>query len=1259
MIEVAEALQLRRIAVHFQRSINLTYDSGNASYVSGYVPTANGARVLARILRNGMGRRAQKAYVLHGPYGSGKSLLSLVLVAFASSDPIYKSALDLVQDRLERHFPDSGKQVASYRKKRGKLLPVLLSGDNGPLRESLMRALVLAINQLGLGDLRPRTRYSSALSTIEMWEKLYPEVQEKLLAVLMESGFSLDELIDGLNKHKPDALSLFEELYPILAAGARFDGYTGATLADSFHETALALHEVGYDGIIVIWDEFGRFMEARANQAFGQEAEQLQNFAEFCNRSGNAQVQLVLVTHRQITTYASGLPEHFQKEWARIAKRFHEYDVTSNPATTYHLIAEALEVTNTVEWKAFLSSQNENFDQLTRNTSYYGLFGAVDETVLRKEIIEQVWPLHPLTVFALPRLSREVAQNERTLFTFLASDDDHGFKSIIREQQDSYFLVTVDALWDYFADGIRNENRTGGAHATWSGVMYALSKVEFNSILAKRIVKALGVLTIVGASSLQNEEITDKVIPSTELLAWSTNAPVKDVEMCLKKLSRQRAVMLRRADGFWTFTRGSDIDLEAEVVNLISQQSPTKLQLRQLLQSDAPLPIHYPRGYNLAHAMTRYFLSIYRWPNELEGIGSEIFLDHLDKKGHADGVVVYVLVTNSVERDSALDIVRQLPPNRAVFVIPERPLLIDGPLYELFALRDLRRNPQFMSQDERLDNEIEFFINDNKRQLERRLEPFLRPQLREARWVSHDGNQWRVKLISNQVHVSRLLTGICYYWFTDTPVLNNESLNLHRPTKIQVRASERVIDLLLKHAKDGSYPFDLGMVGYGPDRLILRTLLVRTGLLKPTEDIEGFHDASEHWQVVEPSDDALARVWGIVQDYLNKAREEEQDISGLVTALQLPPFGLRRGVLPVLLAATMQSRLSVLTVRLMGLAISPITGRTFTELCYKPDGFTFEVGEWDERREALWGVLEGVVSQLLAVHELEHQPLNYLSLGLLRWLQSLPRYCRDTSTISDEASQLRQLIRLAQHEPAQVLLHDLLDLLDDGQFEAEPGIRYREYLSERLSQLMSQISGSYQQLLYSLDHYVEERFASNSAKRHREGQAALRFWLSPIERNIEGGIKGFRFSDNHVQRFVDAIRIDVAPGRFWDVLARALIGLEPSDWNDRSVEAFKVSLLDARERLQKELFEITEDEEVIELGINFPHEGVHKYRFRTTTLSNQGKHILENFKTTMAIAGRPLSPDERRQVALAFLSFIMEGDQGGLERKNKSLRIQR
>lgn len=51
----------------------------------------------------------------------------------------------------------------------------------------------------------------------------------------------------------------------------------------------------------------------------------------------------------------------------------------------------------------------------------HSIFADLNHKVAARVILES-YPLHPVSVFILPRLSERIAQNERTLFTFLSAD---------------------------------------------------------------------------------------------------------------------------------------------------------------------------------------------------------------------------------------------------------------------------------------------------------------------------------------------------------------------------------------------------------------------------------------------------------------------------------------------------------------------------------------------------------------------------------------------------------------------------------------------------------------------------------------------------------------------------------------------------------------------------------------------------------------------------------------------------------------------
>lgn len=1226
------ASALRSVSPHFQRSINLTYDTGNADYISGYIPTPNGAKALAAVLGNVLVDKRQRSHVLYGAYGSGKSLLGLVLSALASDDPACRQAVSIVLDRLRHSFPATAESVYQYTGKC--LLPVIISGNEGELSISLVRALARALQKEKLSDLQSDTQFQAALAVIERWKETYYDMYRQLTTGLSQNGTSLINFINDLKDMQPKALELFENLYTELTGGAQFDRYSGLPLSDAFNATSQALHGVGYDGIIVIWDEFGRFLESGASDAFGSEAASLQSFAEFCNRSGPNQVHLVLIAHRLLPSYASRLPTDYQQEWARIAERFQSHDVSCDPVFSYRLITAALETPDAVAWDQFISEHHSSFDSLTSRSLEIGLFGELDEVTLRQQVVEHAWPLHPLAVYALPRLASQVAQNERTLFTFLASDDPGTFTEYLGRSRDGWWFIGIDAVWDYFAEAIRSDARPGGTHAIWSGVVYALGKVDTNDALTESIIKSLGILLIVGEVNVHSNSSNKHIVPTTELLAWATGVGELEAANCLEMLARHRAVVFRRSEGYWTFTRGSDVDLDAEIHAVIERRTRNHLQMRQLLERVVPPPFQLPRGHNLERRMTRFFWGLYRWPDELKDVCVEDFLKQLGSTGYADGAVVYVLATTNAERDSASAAVCKLPVGRIVYVIPARPLSITEPLRELFALYDLSNNATFMEQDERLPREVDFFIEDAKRRLVTALQPLLKFGWEDATWWSHDGTSWNSENI-REAKVSRLLSRLCNHWFGETPVLNNELLNQNEPSGQQVRASEKVIDALLKQPDD-RLTVDLNLSGYGPDVLILRTLLISTGLLKPID--------AKHCSLVRPEGNpSLAHVWDVIQEFLETAVEDETEASVLVDKLQSPPFGLRSGVLPLLLAAMMRSRLQVLTIRDKRQVVSPIAGETFTALCKNPENYTIELGPWDDQRRILWEVLKERCQDFLVEQERSCQPLRYLGAGLLRWLQLQPRYCRDTNRISQDAQRLRDLIRTAQREPNRVFFYELLELLDSNVVASTDETDYRNSISVRLHRLMDEIADAHRNLLYSLDRFAEKAFSRDSLRHRNGGQTALSHWATELERLSSNELDKFRFSDHLAQSLVDVLcrECPMDDDLFWGRVSEVVLGIPVYDWSDQSIDIFQKNLLDIKERIEREVLELSEDESVIELDILLPDQGALSYRFRPANLTAQGERVLQNFRSTLEVAGRPLSPDERRQIVLELLRHVL------------------
>ena len=129
------------------------------------------------------------------------------------------------------------------------------------------------------------------------------------------------------------------------------------------------------------------------------------------------------------------------------------------------------------------------------------------------------------------------------------------------------------------------------------------------------------------------------------------------------------------------------------------------------------------------------------------------------------------------------------------------------------------------------------------------------------------------------------------------------------------------------------------------------------------------------------------------------------------------------------------------------------------------------------------------------------------------------------------------------------------------------------------------------------------------------------------------------------QDFVDVVLVSgESDSHFWGRLSEAVVGVQLRDWNDESESRFRQRILTAREEVERDVQDLIDEDKAITFSIEMPESGKIDYRFRSSDLSTQGQRILQNFKSTMQVAGRPLSIDERRKVALAFIVHIMGED---------------
>ncbi len=1213
--------ELLKPTPRFQRAIHVRYDLRDPIAISQYIPTSSAADALESILRNTSTQGTQRAHVLHAAYGSGKSHFAVTLAALLENN----SELATEVSQFLRYLDDTHANAAylahRYVRKERRLFPVVLSGNEGDFAEGMLRALSRSLQEAELAILPIQTRFDAALQTLQRWTHDYPEFLDRFQALLFrQSSTSYEQFAHQLKQHESAAYDVFCTLYAELTAGARFDPFVEQTPEVIYRDIAVQLHQVGYDGIVVIWDEFGRYLEGHASQAFGSEAASLQNFAEACNYSGNPQLHLLLFTHKELQGYAAALPQSYHQEWARIEGRFQRHDLSTDPLIAYRLIGAAIQHTD----PDFAHQQlpRNDVESLGRVVRNYGLFTGLSESGI-ENLVYDTWPLHPLAVFALAQLSNRVAQNERTMFTFLTSTESDALVDLVRAKVaangERVPLIRVHHLWDYFENAIRADIGGAGAHRHWSGVINALDKASQDDLLAQDLIKALGVLSICADNS--------PIRPTDELLYWAVGAESEHdhraVDHVLDNLRRRKVIIKRQIDGYWTFILGSDINFEELVQQTLETVNPTLAQLRHVLEKAIPAPHALARRYNQKHAMIRYFSGVYRWAEELANAPWDLLMEQMA----ADGLVVYALIDDGLAWEQAFESLQAF--DRVVYVFPkqDQPLsALKGLLREVMALQMLNDDPNLRQNgdERRIQRELDWLMEDALGRLEILMDKLVDPRQGQADWIVIRNGMAQGYSVSAPGQAARIVSDICFEVFPKTPILNSEGLNKQHPSAQQIRAAELVVDAMFSNQPDET----LGLEGRGPEILALNALLSLTGILRK--------DSQGEYCIGRPlEEDSITEVWDLIGDFLSQSEGRRNPAAPLIEKLTAPPYGLRHGVIPVLLAAVMRNRVMVISLWKGRQTIGTIDGHVLTELVFAPDDYTIEVGQWTVAHEHLWSVLESRFAEYIQELDQTRQPLVRVRTAMTRWLQGLPSFCRFTMQLSRKAIQFRDIIRRAQMEPAKALFVQLPAVLE---LNEDTGIDEAGY---RVDQIMQEISNAYFDLQRRLDVFVAREFGY--AGQNQYGVITLKTWLSGMQPNDDTSIGEFKFSSTLAQNLVNAIlESSEEDGLFWSRISEAVLGVALRDWNDSSEERFCERLLEARDEIDRDVHELIEQDKAITFSIQMPTDDtIQDFRFRSSELTPHGQRLLQNFKSTMSIAGRPLTADEKRKIALAFLLHVM------------------
>ena len=955
----------------FQTSVNIAYDLNNSKKIKSLIPTSTAVSLFEDFLLSTDNSATNRARILIGAYGKGKSHIILSILSFLCRkiEADNESLLSKVRTDNYKLYEYAQEYLVSNKR----LLPVVINGSSTSLVQSFMGALYNTLKNNRLMTLMPDTHFQAAINMIHRWENEYPETLSRFKTMI---NMPLDEFVNRLADFDVEAYSTFEKIYPSLTAGSEFNPFAGFDVIELYEKVIEKLPAVGYTGIVVVYDEFSKYLESSISKASISDIKMLQDFAEKCNRSGAKQLHLLLISHKEIENYIDVLPRQKVDGWKGVSERFSHIRMHSDFSQIYEVISQAI-IKNDTLWKSFYRKNGLRFEDIRQRFGGSKLFADCDTDGLNAAFIGG-YPLHPITMFMLPRISEKVAQNERTLFTFISGQEATTLSSILKNLSSEFVLVTPDVLYDYFAPQMRKEVYTSEIHQLYRLTSSILAKFSPSTLQAK-IIKTLSLIYCLG----EFERIAPTVDTILNIYVDDQVSASQIEETITDLVQKQCVVYLKRSNAYLKLKECSGVDVYQAIADLVHKRSSI-MTTASLLNAANHEPYAYPIRYNDQREMTRYFQFVF-----IDGADMLRASDYrpLVRQYDADGVIFGVLPQDDEQIDELLKTLQRDSNGirRAVFVVPDHVDDIRMHLRNLDAVQILRDDS---AGDDLLYDEYDVIYQDLSEVVLKFIAQYTHPEFHAAKYI-YDG---QIRTLYRKAHLSHLLSDICDNVYSKTPVINNEVLNKNRLSTVAMNSRTKLLNGLLSTPLQSN----LGLSGSGQDVSFMRSTLVSTGMLRQ-DNTNTFITLTEL-----PEDQReLKEVLSIIEDFFTSTQTDGaksfEQLYQILTGTH-DGIGMRKGLIPIYIATVLRKHQKNVVIRDQFNEVG-ISSSLLNEINGAPDHYTVKLEKWTSEKEAYITLLEETFADYIFEADKAKTGYSYLAVAMSRWYLSLPRYTKELKQV--------------------------------------------------------------------------------------------------------------------------------------------------------------------------------------------------------------------------------------------------------------------
>jgi hypothetical protein len=880
---------------------------------------------------------------------------------------------------------------------------------------------------------------------------------------------------------------------------------------------------IEYAPVLVVVDEFGKNLEYAADSKREGDLYILQQLAERFSSSERFDGGVLTLAHLAFEDYLSTAGDARRREWRKIHGRFEDVPFVANTAHALRLLAEALVFEGSAAQRNLVARAADAAEERLRSVVPH--LSAAGELV---GSAAKTYPLHPTVALALPSLASRLAQHDRSLVAFLTSDAPHALPRFLeRHELDRATppFVRLDDLYGYFFEDGAATALAGADAERAREIKARVNEASQLDEFELRVLKSVAIVNLMEGS--------ERLIASADLIVeaviGSGTADVgAAVRAALERLVDRSLLTYREFAGEYRVWQGSDFDARGEIRaarDRLALAGGAHEQVLAIVTEAHPLRPAVARRHSQQYHVLRYFEC--RYAPDLRST------DQLAANAEdADGLVLHVLSETRAPSKAPSETADGRP---LVVVWSPHGAEIREVALEYAATNAVLSGASELERDPVARREIRHRVASLQASLAERIDAAFSEERRDVFWFT-GGKRRRA---ASPAEFSRLLSALCDVRYPRTPVIRNEMINRRELTSQGSKARRTLLERMFTHEQEDS----LGIEGYGPERAMYEAVLHHTRLHSKEGNL---------WSFGEPLPGTdLADVWRHLMTLLDNALDEPLSVAEIYRQLLAPPFGMKPGVIPVLLAAALQYRSDDIFLYQDG-TFEPVVEATHIERLLKtPERFAV-------KRASLVGVRATVFEQLRQTlaptastggRRLRNETTLSVVRPLVTFAAGLPEYTQRTKSMSETAQRVCAIL-LSAREPDELLFVELPEACGLPAFSSDPRSRDSVAVSdyvERLRRALAELGSSYERLLDRIGELLHIGFAVAGPR------TALREDLRTRSRRLLQQV-----IEPKMRSLLSIAADENFEGDEWlEAIAMAIAAKPPRSWSDHEVAVFE------------------------------------------------------------------------------------------------------